>query len=194
MLKEVLQGKPQKRPATRLPQKMTAEKFRRFRPEDPFKYEWVDGQIFKTTRSMTPEQQYIVHNLQRKFSQTEQYKNGADLVVETDATMQQGNIRRPDISLMSRQQRQAAAFGKPFLPDFAIEIISEFDQANKILAKLKEYFQSGVQVVWHIYPNFQQVYVYHSLKNLKILEGEDLVSAAPAVPDFEVPAAEIFKI
>lgn len=194
MLKEEVQIKLLKRPAARLPQKMTAEKFRRFRPEDPFKYEWVDGQILKTTRSMTPEQQFIIRNLQDRFLKTQSFQVGARLVVETDATLRNDEIRRPDVALMKDIQFKETAFGKPFLPIFVIEIASEFDKVNKIMEKLEAYFSSGVQVVWYIYPNFQRVQVYHSPKNLQVLEGEDLVSAAPAVPDFELPAAEIFKI
>lgn len=186
--------KPRKRPAARLPQKMTAAKFPRFRPEDGYKYEWVNGQIQKTPRSMTPEQQYIVHNLQRRFTQTEAYRAGADLVVETDSTMQSGNIRRPDISLMTAPQRKAAAFGVVYCPAFAIEVISENDHINKVVEKLDEYFRSGVQVVWHIFPKFQRVNIYHSPKKVQVMEGEDLCSAAPIVPDFNLAAADIFKI
>jgi len=180
--------------ASRAPRPMTREKFLAWKPEDGYKYEWVNGEVEKSERTMTAEQQYIVHNLQRRFAQTGHYQSGADLVSEVDAALQSGEVRRPDLSLMTDQQRKTSSFGEPFLPAFAIEIISKNDSANKVRRKLLNYFQSGVQVVWHIFPQFQTVDVYTSPTSVSVHEGDSLCSAAPAVPDFEVSVKDIFKI
>ncbi len=183
-----------KRLAARPPRNLTLEKFLRWKPEDGYKYEWVNGIIEKTERSMTPEQQYIIHNLQRKFTQTAHYQEGGDLVVETDATLNGGEVRRPDVSLMTAQQRKECAFGKPFLPVFVVEIISKNDSANKIRRKLNTYFKNGVQVVWQIFPEFQTVDVYTSPTQVQVLEGDNICSASPAVPDFAMSVNDIFRI
>lgn len=186
--------RPVKRsPAARAPRPMTREKFLAWRPEDGYKYEWVNGTIEKTERTMTPEQQYIVHNLQRRFAQNPLYQTGADLVAEVDATLQDGEMRRPDLSLMTDQQRKACSFGQPYLPMFAIEIISKNDSANKIRRKLNSYFKSGVQVVWHIFPELQTVDVYTSPTSITVHEEASVCSAAPALPDFEISVNDIFR-
>ena len=181
-------------PAHRTPKRISLEKFYQWKPVDGFKYEWVDGKIEKTTRSMTPDQQYIALNLQDKFIPTKAFQQGDRLVVETDATLSPREVRRPDISLMTRHQIKECASGAAFLPAFAIEIISKNDNINKVREKLEAYFKSGVQVVWHIFPALKKVDVYTSPKKVVVLAENDLCSAAPAVPDFEISVNDLFKI
>lgn len=183
-----------KQPAGRVPKQISLEKFYQWKPEDGYKYEWVDGKIEKTERSVTPEQQFIILHLQDRFIHTKAFRNGDRLVVETDATLNTKEVRRPDISLMTRQQIRECALGKTFLPAFAIEIISKNDNINKVREKLEAYFKSGVQVVWHIFPLLQKVDVYTSPKSVTVLAENDLCSAAPAVPDFEISVNDLFKI
>lgn len=195
-MSEMIAERPRlgKRPSTRIPHPMTREKFLRWRPEDGHKYEFVNGQIEKTERSMTPEQYYIVRNLTRHFLTTQAFAEGGELVVETDSSLNPGEIRRPDLSLMTSQQVKACAFGEPFLPSFVIKIISKNDNINKVREKLEAYFRSGVQVVWHIFPSLQKIDVYTSAKKVVVLEGAEICSAAPAVKDFEISVNDVFKI
>ena len=39
----------------------------------------------------------------------------------------------------------------------------------------------------------ETIYVYTSPKDIKVCEGDDIVSAAPVVPDFQFPARAIFR-
>ena len=173
---------------------MPLEKFLQWKPEDRFKYEWIDGRIEKTERSMIPEQQFIILNLQDRFSQTKAYGLGDRLVIETDATLNAQELRRPDIALITRAQIVSCANGGTFLPAFAIEIISKNDNINKVREKLEAYFRSGVQVVWHIFPLLKKVDVYTSQKKVSVLSENDFCSAAPVVPDFEISVNELFNI
>lgn len=187
--------RPTKRPAVaRAPRPVTLEKFLRWKPEDGYKYELINGQIEKTERSMTPEQVYIIRNLTRRFLQTQAFAEGSELVSEMDSTLGPGHVRRPDVALISAQQIKASAFGEPFLPTFAVEIISKNDNINKVREKLEAYFKSGVQVVWHIFPSLQKVDVYTSPKRVTVLEGDEICSAAPALTDFDISVNGIFKI
>lgn len=184
--------RPTRRPAARIPRNMTLERFRRWKPEDGWKYEWVNGQIEKSERSMTHEQTYIARNLMRRFAQTQAYRDGAEMMTEIDTTMLQGNVRRPDVAVLTSRQLQGGKMGFPFTPAFVVEIISETDNINKVRQKLREYFQSGVQVVWHIFPQTQTVDVYTSPLSVQICEGAQVCSAGPAIPDFQMTADEVF--
>ena len=42
------------------------------------------------------------------------------------------------------------------------------DRINRVNNKLEEYFQAGMLVVWHIFPQQQLVYVYTSSIDVKI--------------------------
>ena len=78
------------------------------------------------------------------------------------------------------------------IPQFVIEIISTNDKTYKVEEKITEYFKAGVKVLWNIYPNEKVVYVYTSRKSFKICMEDDICSAAPVLPEFEVKVSEIF--
>lgn len=67
---------------------------------------------------------------------------------------------------------------------------------NRIHKKMQNYHDANVKVVWHIFPELAEVYVYTG-KNLDlrhILKGQDLVTAAPLLPQFSITVNDIFKI
>ena len=81
------------------------------------------------------------------------------------------------------------------VPAFVIEVISNHDAAAKLTDKMEDYRKAGVQVAWHIYPKIKQVHVY-SGKNLRqsvVCSGDEICSAAPVLPAFELPAKDVFK-
>lgn len=49
-----------------------------------------------------------------------------------------------------------------------IEMILPSDKAVKVDEKVAEYFKAGVQVVWHIYPETEAVYVFTSRRNVGV--------------------------
>ncbi|MBC7796043.1 MAG: Uma2 family endonuclease [Pyrinomonadaceae bacterium] len=93
----------------------------------------------------------------------------------------------------TREQCFAAAKGDNPIPALAIEILSKSETVQHIIEKIKDYFDSGVKVVWYIHPQNESVHVYTSTKNIVICEGDDVVSAKPAIDDFEFPASAIFN-
>lgn len=148
---------PKRKSRTSLP--TTLEGFLRWKPEDGFKYEWNNGIIEKSTKIITPQQLYLVDNLTRFFENLKPVAGGR-LVCEVQNRTSETQIRIPDIAYYTSEQIKKAAGGE-YQPvtAFAIEIISDNDKFNHVRAKLKEYFQAGVQVVWLILPEFQEVYV-----------------------------------
>ncbi len=158
--------------------------------KDAFKYELVNGNVQKTPRTMNREQYYIVRNLLRHFTQTEAYKNGAELAVETDMETIPDQIRRPDVSFCTEEQ---ILLGNYSLSEFAIEIISPTDNFNRVFDKVDEYFEAGMKVLWHIIPEQKTVQVFYSPRLMTVFMGDEEVSAAPVAPDFKMTVNDIFK-
>ncbi len=54
---------------------------------------------------------------------------------------------------------------------------------------------ADVQVVWHIFPAYRQVQIHTGarLEHSTVFEGDQLCSAAPALPAFEMPVREVFR-
>jgi Uma2 family endonuclease len=163
--------------------------------EDQYKYEWVDGAVVKTIRGMDKSQLYIQFNLQEFFRNLKNQKNtSGELIAEPDLFFLT-NHRRPDIAWLTEQQIYALADPTAYeVPRFVIEVVSTNDNINKVKAKMINYGDAGVEVVWQIFPAHRQVDVYTGplLHHMTVCKGADVCSAAPALPDFQLTVDAIF--
>lgn len=177
------------------PKTVSWEEFRRkyLSREDQFKYEWVNGLVEKSPRSMDKTQLYLFTNLLHFLYRLKAVNAeiDGDLISEGDAFFA-SNHRRPDIAFYTGAQIQAARRNEDVHPDFVIEVISKNDQAEKLVKKMNDYRAAGVPVIWQIYPANQQIHVYRG-KQMTVCSGDDLCSAEPVVPGFVLPAKEVFQ-
>ena len=156
--------------------------------EDNFKYEWVNGQVEKSTRSMDKTQLYILRNL-TKYFRSLNYQG--ILAAESDNFFNQ-NHRRPDIVFYTDEQIDLARHEENIVvPQFVIEVISKRDQMNLVHNKMQDYRKAGVQVVWHIFPLLEEIHVYLG-DTMTICKGEKICSASPVLPDFQIKASDVF--
>lgn len=106
--------------------------------------------------------------------------------------------RRPDVAFVSAARwpldRALPGTGDwDVVPDLAVEVISPNDVFKDMLAKVREYFHYGVQVVWVIAPEEQQVYVYDSPVHVRILTVQDELTGGEAVPGFRILLGHLFQ-
>ncbi|MEZ4960585.1 MAG: Uma2 family endonuclease [Saprospiraceae bacterium] len=171
-------------------QKISWETFQRkyLTREDRYKYEWVDGTVEKTLRSMDKTQFYF-QRLFNKFLHS--LKFNGEFIAEGDAFFA-GNHRRPDLALYTDEQLVAGKQNQDIVPDFVIEIISTNDQINKVNKKMIDYRAANVKVIWHVFPETKEIHVYHG-KKMQICTGQDPCSAEPVVKGFVMKAEDVFK-
>jgi Uma2 family endonuclease len=174
--------------------KMSLERFRDWRPLDGWKYDWNNGKTTKYKQMVTEKQRYIVRNISRAFTSTESYKQGHDLISESEMAYDDNRYRVPDMAYYTKEQTKAAANGEHTVSSFVIEILSDTDLAKNIEIKLWEYFEEGVKVVWHIVPYKKIVKVYTSPFQITICKENDLCSASPAIPHFELTVNQVFAL
>lgn len=173
---------------------ITLEKFleRYTNREDPFKYEWNNGIIEKKNRTINRNQFLIIRALQNLFDTTLAKKEGGIITTEVDMFLPTVNrTRRTDLAYLTNQQMLQSLDGFPSVCLFAVEIISKNDQINEVEEKIIEYFENGVQVVWVIFPKVKKVEVYTSIRDIKICFGDDICSAMPVMPDFNISVNDI---
>ncbi|MBC7571132.1 MAG: Uma2 family endonuclease [Spirosoma sp.] len=165
----------------------TFEEFLRFEPADGYKYEWNDGELIKfssTKRKHLP----IIQALNFCFDKTKAKQERGQLICEQDVMLTGIQMRRPDVAYFS--DGQIHSDDEP-IPAFCIEIISPTDDAMKVEAKRIEYFNVGVQVLWHVFPETREVYVYTGRKTVQICSDDDLCSAQPTLNDFAITVNEL---
>jgi Uma2 family endonuclease len=106
--------------------------------------------------------------------------------------------RRPDVAFVSyerwpRQRPVPHAEAWEVVPNLVVEVISPSDKGNDILDKLAEYFRIGVECVWVIFIFQQQVYIYESPTQVRILTHADELYGEPVLPHFRLPLATLFE-
>ena len=173
--------------------KMTIERFRQWRPLDGWKYDWNNGIISKYKKMVSEKQRYIVQNLLNAFYAKGLNEQGG-LMPESEMAYDDKRYRIPDIAFFTSEQTKAAAKGKHTVSSFVIEILSNTDLAKDVENKLWEYFDEGVQVVWHIMPYRNIVKVYTSPFHVTVCIDNNICSAKPALPDFELTVNQIFEL
>ena len=173
--------------------KMTIERFRQWRPLDGWKYDWNNGIISKYKKMVSEKQRYIVQNLLNAFYAKGLNEQGG-LMPESEMAYDDKRYRIPDIAFFTSEQTKAAAKGKHTVSSFVIEILSNADLAKDVENKLWEYFDEGVQVVWHIMPYRNIVKVYTSPFHVTVCIDNNICSAKPALPDFELTVNQIFEL
>lgn len=159
--------------------------------EDAYKYEYNKGRIEKYQSNMNAQHAHIIRNLTRQFARTVAYSSGAELIPEMDQLTGPDQQRRPDLSLWPDAKIKIA---DERVSEFVIEIISPTDRHDDVVLKRREYFRAGVRVAWYISPVEQTVSVYRSPTDVMVCEGDMLCSAAPVLPDFEISAADVFRV
>jgi Uma2 family endonuclease len=160
--------------------------------EDGYTYEWVNGQVEKTKRSMDYTQVFIVQNLMNHFiSLLASGKVAGMLSSEVDTFFSESH-RRPDMCYLTNEQIRAAKDGIPPVPSFVVEIISNNDKMKRVQEKMLDYWRADVPVIWHIFPDLHIVHVYHG-KKMTVLMGDEVCSAAPILADFSMTVNDIFK-
>jgi Uma2 family endonuclease len=162
----------------------TLAEFENWEPNDGFKYEWNDGELIKFT-GMNKLQVKIYDVLNTLFIKKGYWETGT-FISEYDVQLTGIQMRRPDIAYLTKAQIESANKGTDEIPEFVIEIISGNDNINKVEEKIGEYYKAGLKVVWLIFPENKSVHVYTSRRDVKICIENDICSAAPVLPEFEI--------
>lgn len=170
---------------------MSKASFLQWESDDMYVYEYNEG-VLEPTFSMRQDENYLLTNIENQFFKTTDFQAGVRLRAEMDAWVTNQQMRRPDVSFFSKQQLQLMDAGTDVVPGFVIEFASASDDVQKGLTKLHQYFDAGVQVVWWVYPLYEEVYVYTSPKNVIICTDDDLLSAAPAFSGFQMTVTTLF--
>jgi Uma2 family endonuclease len=173
--------------------RMTEEEFLHL-PQDGRKWDLVDGEAKEVPTSITHDM--IVMNLGVRLHP---YARGRGYLTASQAgfRMVNGNIRCPDAAF-TRKERFPG--GKPpntfadFAPDLCIEIISPSEEPSEMRRKVAEYFASGAEQVWHLFPETQQILVFISLTEAKTYAPEEEISIGALLPGFQCRVSDLFAL
>lgn len=118
--------------------------------------------------------------------------SGADGTIE----LFPGQVRIPDVAFYSwdklpgRKRPRKPIPG--LVPDLAVEVLSRSSSRKEMFAKRKDYFFSGVRLVWYVDPKARTVDAYTGVDAVARLTDADTLTGGDVLPGFGVPVAELF--
>ena len=116
------------------------------------------------------------------------------LAAETGFTLFRNpdTVRAPDIGFVRRDRIPADTRGFPEMaPDLAVEVLSPDDRPGETFAKVADWLEAGVSLVWVIDPERRVGRVYRQDGTESLLnEGDELVGE-DVLPGFRCPLSSI---
>ena len=157
--------------------------------------ELVDGVLVEKTVGIY--ESYLALRLGHLLSGfAERHRLG--MVVGADGMMRlaPGLVRIPDVSFVSWNQLPGRRVPRvpmaDLAPDLAVEVISPSNTAREMERKLQDFLAAGVQLVWYVYPEPQEIHVYTAERH-DVLTIEQELSGGDVLPGFVLPLRQLFE-
>lgn len=161
-------------------------------PRDGRKWELVDGRLQEVATSAKHDQ--IVIWLGRLIGP---YADDHGILTASQAgfRMASGNVRLPDFAF-TRYDRfpngEVPDGFVEFAPDLAVEIISPSEEPGDMARKVEEYFASGAQQVWHMFPETKTLIVFRLSSETTTYQSDDEIDMNDLLPGFRSRVTELF--
>ena len=107
-------------------------------------------------------------------------------------------IRKADTAFHRLDRLTAEIAGRrgfcPVVPDLAVEVVSPDDKMYEVNAKRVEWLEAGAALVWIVQPDTRTVHAYAADGTVRLFGPADELTAAPVLPDFRCPVADLFAL
>lgn len=172
---------------------MTEADFMRL-PDEGRKVELVDGEVEEVPGSVRNDEvaAIVIYRLTPAV-----IGRGALCSSQAGFRMVSGNVRAPDVSFTRRERLPGGLAPDTFgdaAPDLCIEIVSPSEERGDMARKRDEYFASGAQQVWYLFPDTSHVVVYTSpMQSIEYTLDQE-ITGGDLLPAFRCRVADLFKL
>jgi Uma2 family endonuclease len=103
-------------------------------------------------------------------------------------------VRGPDLAFFDdvRPYRELNPKFTEGVPLLAVEVLSPTDRIGKVTRRIKEFLQSGIQMVWLIDPDACDVTVYRKGKDPEVFDEGQELTGEDVLPEFKCRVADFF--
>jgi Uma2 family endonuclease len=107
-----------------------------------------------------------------------------------------GIVKLPDVSFIGwhrfPKHRLSRRPVPALVPDLVVEVLSETNTQAEMDRKLKQYFESGVTLVWYIDSATRSARVYAGQTDVTDLDQDGVLDGGPVLPGFQLSLRELF--
>lgn len=102
------------------------------------------------------------------------------------------SVRGPDIAYWSKQRLPVVPVGYiEVAPDLAVEVMSPSNTSKQIRAKVIEYFEKGVRMVWVIAPEDRTLTIYRTADEGRVFHENAVVSGDEILAGFSCRVSDL---
>ena len=175
---------------------LTAEEFLEL-PADGRNYELVKGEIVEI-----PPPGFRHGKIQgRVLYQIMQFLLNepiGEVVVESGTITERDpdTVRGPDVSYYSKERLplDLEVIGyHTTTPDLCVEVLSPSNSKQDVAAKIDEYFDADVRMIWVVDPELRCVTVYTEPTKSTLLHEPAILNGSDVLPGFSCKVADLFK-
>lgn len=121
---------------------------------------------------------------------------GQVLGADGSLKIQPGIVKIPDVSFISwarfPKERLARRPIPALIPDPAVEVLSDTNTKKEMDAKLKRYFEAGVQLVWYIDPATRSATAFTSPEESIQIDEDGQLDGGTVLPGFSLALQWLF--
>jgi Uma2 family endonuclease len=170
---------------------LTIEDFERLPDELAHNHELVDGELVDVSGNT------LGHNRLRDYltSLLREYvkKNGLGEVVSEQEYDFGGNAHGPDVTFFASEKERLCEAGRRvqrFVPDLAIEIVSQNDPFMRLVKKADRYRKCGTKEAWILDADSRRALLFSDDREAILKENEQFVSTL--IPGFSIRIGDLF--
>ena len=175
---------------------VTADQLLRM-PDDGYRYELVAGEL----RKMTPagwRHCVIASWLHGRLAHyVEEHDLGRGFCAEPGFLLARDpdTVRAPDFAFIHKDHLPDVDPEEaywPGAPDLAVEVLSPGDTVAEVDDKVKAWLDAGAAMVWVVNPKWENVTVYRSATDIRVLTKNDELDGQDVVPGFRCRVGDVF--
>jgi Uma2 family endonuclease len=172
---------------------LTVRDLANLEPPDGVKYELSDGALITVVRKSTYLHEWVRWRVNAILSEYARRKRTGIIGVESLFTLSEGTARQPEVAFISNAKVRPVTSPDeliPFVPDLAVEVVSESDSIRDAETKVREYFAAGVEEVWQVLPEHRAIHV-RTKNAMRELNSDDVIET-PVLAGFRAKVSEFF--
>jgi|SRR5579859_3785748 len=170
---------------------LTIDDFERLPDELAYYHELVDGELVDVSGNTLDHNQLRDLLIAMLLLYVKEHKLGS--VVGEQEYDFGGNAHGPDVSFFVPEKAHLADGKKRvqrFVPDLAIEVVSESDTLAKLIQKTERYRKSGTKEAWILDIKSRKAFVFSEDRNAIV--GENGVFESSLIPGLSIRLGDLF--
>jgi Uma2 family endonuclease len=176
---------------------ITIAEYEKLPEEDAYRDELVRGRLVRSPRPASLHGRVLIRLARRLDEYAEAGGRGVVLAdVGVVLARDPDTVRGPDVAFFSLERIPESGYATSFWgpPDLAVEIASPSNRPSEVRAKVAEYLDAGVRLVWVVDPQNRSVSIHEPGGSVSVLSESDTLAGDDVLPGFRLPLAAFLAL